>query len=149
METATLEAPVHVQPEVPAPVAEPEPSISELLERHLDPNQQKKIAVDNLNSIKFLVAPDGKRAVSLKELPSDTHKQIVEESLRQILGHRAEDAPYLPAQDGLAETLGLSSASNFVEINAPAHIKRLAEAGVKDFADAMDISQTTHAARVR
>jgi len=147
MEAATLEAPVYVQPEAPVVVAEP--NIAELLEQHLDHNQQKKIAVDNLSSIKFLVAPDGKSAVSLKELPSDKHKQIVEESLRQILGHRPEDAPYLPAQEGIAGTLGLSSASNFVEINAPAHIKRLAEAGVKDFADALGIDQKTHAARVR
>lgn len=147
METATIEAPVHVQPEMPIAVAEP--SISELLERHLDHAQQKKIAIDNLNSIKFLVAPDGKSAVSLKELPSDTHKQIVEQSLRRILGHRAEDAPYLPAHDGLSESLGLSSGKNFVEINGEGTMKMLAEAGVKDFAEALGISQTSHTARVR
>lgn len=147
MEAATLEAPAPVHTELPAPV--PQPSIAEILDRHLDPAQQKKIAVDNLSSIRFLIAPDGKSAVSTKELPSETHKQIVEESLQRILGHRAEDAPYLPEAEGLADKLGLSSGSNFVEIKGAGTIRTLAEAGVKDFADALAVTQTTHAARVR
>ncbi len=86
MEAATLEAPlvvhqetpVPVQTEAPAPV--PPPTIAEILEQHLDRHQQKKIAVENLSRIKFLVAPDGKSAVSTKELPSDKHREIVEAS---------------------------------------------------------------------
>lgn len=147
MEAATLEAPALVQTEVPIPVVQP--TVAEILEQHLDHSQQKKIAVENLSSMKFLIAPDGKSAVSTKELPSNTHKQIVEESLQRILGHRAEDAPYLSASDGLADKLGLSSGSNFVEIKGASTIKTLAEAGVKDFADALDIDRHSHAARFR
>ncbi|MGH7238870.1 MAG: hypothetical protein ACREHG_02265, partial [Candidatus Saccharimonadales bacterium] len=55
----------------PAPV--PQPSIAEILDQHLDHSQQKKIAVENLSSIRFLVAPDGKSAISAKPLPSETH----------------------------------------------------------------------------
>lgn len=147
MEAATLEAPAPVQTEVPAPVA-PQPSIAELLEQHLDHSQQKKIAVENLSSIKFMVAPDGKSAISAEELKTDKHRQIVEDSLKTILGHRAEDAPYLPPADGLADKLGLGS--NFVELTGAGTIKRLAEAGVKDFADALEEKKEHgHAARVR
>ena len=148
MEAATLEAPAHAQTEAPAPV--PEPTIAELLEQHLDHSQQKKIAVENLSRIKFLIAPDGKSAISAEPLPSDKHREIVEESLKTILGHRAEDAPYLPPADGLADKLGLSCGSSFVEINGAGTIKRLAEAGVKDLADALGIDRHhSHAAKVR
>lgn len=74
MEAATLEA--------PAPV--PPPSIADILVDHLDHAQQKKIAVENLSSMKFLIAPDGTSAVSAKPLPSDKHRQIVEESLKAV-----------------------------------------------------------------
>ncbi len=147
MEAATLEAPASVLTEAPAPVAEP--TIAELLEQHLDHSQQKKIAVENLSSIKFMVAPDGKSAISSEELKTDKHRQIVEESLKTILGHRVDDLPYLPAADGLADKLGLSCGSNFVEINGAGTIKRLAEAGVKDLADALGIDRHSHAAKVR
>ena len=146
MEVATLEAPAPVQTEVPAPVA-PQPSIAELLEQHLPHDQQKKIAVENLSSIKFMVAPDGRSAISAEPLPSDKHREIVEESLKTILGHRAEDAPYLPPADGLADKLGFGS--NFVELGGAGTIKRLAEAGVKDLADALGIDRHSHAAKVR
>lgn len=155
MEAATLEALAPVHTEVPAPV--PEPTIAEILDQHLSHAQQKKIAVENLSSIKFLIAPDGKSAVSTKELPSDTHKQIVEESLQRILGHRAEDAPYLPEAGGLADKLGLSLSSKFVEIRGAETIKTLAEAGVKDFAGVLEHQHErgaeqqpmSHAGRVR
>lgn len=147
MEAATLEAPVHALTEAPAPV--PEPTIAEILDQHLSNAQQTKVAVDNLNSIRFLMTPDGKSAVSTKELPSDAHKQIVEESLQRILGHRAEDAPYLPAHDGLCETLGLSSGSKFVEITGAETIRRLAEAGVKDFAKVLEVEHASHVARFK
>lgn len=146
MEAATLEAPAPVQPEAPALV--PQPTIAELLEQHLDHSQQKKIAVKNLSRIKFLIAPDGKSAISAEELKTDKHRQIVEDSLKTILGHRAEDAPYLPPADGLADKLGLGS--NFVELTGAGTIKRLAEAGVKDLADALGIDRHhSHAARVK
>lgn len=146
MEVATLEVPAPVYTETPAPV--PQPTITELLEQHLDHAQQKKIAVDNLSSIKFLIAPDGKSAISAKPLPSDKHRQIVEDSLKTVLGHRAEDVPYLPTADGLADKLGLGS--NFVEITGAGTIKSLADAGVKDFADALEEKKEHgHAARVR
>ena len=147
MEAATLEAPAPVHTEVPAPV--PQPTIGEILDQHLDHAQQKKIAVENLSSIKFLIAPDGKSAVSAKPLPSDTHRQIVEESLKAVLGERINNAPYLPAAEGITEKLGLSSGSNYVELTGAATIKMLAEAGVKDFAAAFDVKQQSHAAKVR
>lgn len=146
MEAATLEAPASVHTEAPAPV--PEPTIAELLEQHLDHSQQKKIAVENLSRIKFLIAPDGKSAISAEPLPSDKHRQLVEDSLKTILGHRVDDLPYLPAAEGLADKLGLGS--NFVELSGAGTIKRLAEAGVKDLADALEEKKEHgHAARVR
>ncbi len=127
----------------------PQPTVAEILEQHLPHDQQKKIAVDNLSSIKFMVAPDGKSAISAEELKSDKHREIVEASLTTILGVRPEDAPYLPAQEGMVSALGLASGSNFVELNGAGTIKRLAEAGVKDFAAALDVKQHSHAARVK
>jgi hypothetical protein len=147
METATLEAPAPILTEAPAPV--PESTLAELLEQHLDHSQQKKIGVENLSRIKFLIAPDGKSAISAEPLPSDQHRQIVEDSLRTVLGHRAEDAPYLPPADGITDKLGLSSGSSFIELTEAETIKRLAEAGVKDLADALGINQTSHAARIK
>ncbi len=52
MEAAILEAPAPVQTEVPVL----QPSVAEILNQHLDHSQQKKIAVENLSSIKFLIA---------------------------------------------------------------------------------------------
>lgn len=147
MEAATLEAPAPVHTEVPAPV--PQPSVAEILDQHLDHSQQKKIAVETLSSIKFLIAPDGKSAISSKPLPSDTHRQIVEASLKTVLGERIDNAPYLPAEEGITEKLGLSSGSNYVELTGAATIRMLADAGVKDFATALDAKQQSHAARVR
>lgn len=96
-----------------------------------------------------MVAPDGKSALA-DELKSDKHREIVEASLTTILGVRPEDAPYLPAQEGMAGALGsFLSGSNFVELHGAGTIKRLAEAGVKDFADALDVKQHSHAARVK
>ncbi len=153
-DVAVLEPEVALQH--PAPVHKedfallaPQPIVAEMLEQHLPHDQQKKIAVDNLSSIKFLVAPDGKSAISAEPLPSDKHREILEASLTSILGVRPEDAPYLPASEGMANALGLASGSNFVELHGAGTIKRLAEAGVKDFADALNISRTTHAAKVR
>lgn len=139
----------HAQVEAqPAPV--PQPTVAEILDQHLDHAQQKKIAVENLSSIKFLIAPDGKSAVSAKPLPSDTHRQIVEESLKAVLGERIDNAPYLPAAEGIGEKLGLSHGSHFVQIEGRGTIKMLAEAGVKDFAAALqEKKEQGHAARVR
>lgn len=147
MEAATLEAPAPVPTEVPAPVSQP--GIAEILDQHLDHSQQKKIAVENLSSIKFLIAPDGKSAVSAESLPSDTHRQIVEASLKTVLEERIDNAPYLPAAEGITDKLGLSCGSNYVELIGAGTIKMLAEAGVKDFADALDAKQQSHAAKVR
>lgn len=148
MEAATLEAPAPVHTEVPAPI--PQPSVAEILDQHLDHAQQKKIAVENLSSIKFLIAPDGKSAISAKPLPSDTHREIVEASLKAVLGERPDNAPYLPAAEGIGEKLGLSSSSNFVQVDGRGTIKMLAEAGVKDFAAALEEKKEHgHAARVR
>ncbi len=130
----------------PAPV--PQPTIAELLEQHLDHSQQKKIAVENLSSIKFLIAPDGKSAISAEPLLSDKHREIIEASLKTVLGERPDNAPYLPAE-GIGERLGLSSGSDFVQIEGRGTIKMLAEAEVKDFATALDVKQHSHAAKVR
>lgn len=115
------------------------------VENHLDLETQKRIAVQNLNKISFVIAPDGKRAISAEEIKSPEHREILEASLKALLGERIDNAPYLASSEGV---LGLGG-SNFAEIPAPANIKALAEAGVKDFADALGISQSTHAARVR
>lgn len=122
------------------------PTATDILGHHLDHDAQKRIAVQNLNKISFLVAPDGNSAVSTKELNSPEHGRIIEASLKTLLGERIDNAPYLAQKEGM---FGLASGGNFVEIAAPAHIKMLAKAGVKDFADALGISHSTHAARVR
>lgn len=120
----------HAHGEVqPAPV--PQPGIAEILEQHLDHAQQKKIAVENLSSIRFLIAPDGKSAISAESLPSDQHRQIVEESLKTVLGERIDNAPYLPAAERITDKLGLSSGNNYVELTGAGTIKMLAEAGGK------------------
>lgn len=138
----------HAQVEAqPAPL--PQPSLADILDQHLDHAQQKKIAVENLSSIKFLIAPDGKSAISAKPLPSETHREIVEESLKAVLGERIENGPYLPAAEGIADKLGLSSGSNYAHLTGAGTIKMLAEAGVKDFAAALDVKQHSHAAKVR
>ena len=148
MEAATLEAPAPVLTESPAPV--PKTTIAEILDQHLDHAQQKKIAVENLSSIKFLIAPDGKSAISAKPLPSDKHREIVEASLKTVLGERPDNAPYLPTSEGIGEKLGLSSGSNFVQLDGRGTIKMLAEAGVKDFAAALEEKKEHgHAARLR
>jgi hypothetical protein len=148
MEAATLEAPAPVHMEAPASVL-PQPTVAEILDQHLDHSQQKKIAVDNLSSIKFLIAPHGDKAISTKEIKSPEHREIIEASLKAVLGHRADNAPYLPAADGIGEKLGLSSGSNFVQVEGRGTIKMLAEAGVKDFAEALDVKQHNHAAKLR
>jgi hypothetical protein len=116
-----------------------------VLEHHLDPAIQKRIAVHNLNQIRFLIAPDGKRAVSAEEIKSDEHRRILEDSLQTLLGERIEGTPYLAPSQGMFALGG----RNFAEIHAPANIKALAETGVKDFAEALDVSPSSHAARVR
>lgn len=132
---------------MPAPA--PQPTVAEILGEHLDHSQQKKIAVENLSSIKFLIAPDGKSAVSAKPLPSEKHREIVEASLNTLLGERPDNAPYLAAGEGITDKLGLSSGNNFIELTGGGTIKMLAEAGVKDFAAALNIGQSSHAARLK
>ena len=56
-----------------------------------------------------------------------------------------EYAAHAPAEG----VLGLTSGNNFVQIHTPAHIQMLAEAGVKDIAEALGVSHTSHAAKVR
>ncbi len=116
-----------------------------VLEHHLDHETQKRIAVHNLNQTKFLIAPDGTRAISAEEIKSHPHREILEASFKTLLGERIDNEPYLVPSEGV---LGLGG-NNFAQIVAPANIKALAEAGVKDFADALNISQSSHAARVR
>jgi hypothetical protein len=135
MEAATLEAPVPVQQaENPAPVT-PQPSVAEILDQHLDHSQQKKIAVENLSSIKFLIAPDGKSAISAGTVKNEEQRQIVEASLTALIGVRPEDAPHLAGEDG--------------KIEGAATLKKLAEAGVKDFAAALGEKQHSHTGHAR
>ena len=115
------------------------------VENHLDHETQKRIAVQNLNQTKFLISPDGKMAISAEEIKSPEHREILEASLRTLLGERLHNEPYLVQSEGV---LGFSG-NNFAQIPAPANIKALAEAGVKDFADALGIDRQSHAARVR
>lgn len=149
-EVALAEAAIaqHAQVDMPAAPL-PQPSIADILVDHLDHAQQKKIAVENLSSIKFLIAPDGKSAISAKELKSPEHREIVEASLQTVLGERPDGGAYLPPAEGLGEKLGLSSASHFVKIEGAATIKMLAEAGVKDFAAALDTKEHGHAGHAR
>lgn len=142
----------HAQVEMPPAPAIPEPTVAEVLgqfEQHLDRHQQKKIAVETLSSIKFLIAPDGQSAISAKELKSPEHREIVEASLQTVLGVRPDGGAYLLPAEGLGEKLGFSSASQFAKIEGAGVIKMLAEAGVKDFAAALDVKQHSHAAKVR
>ena len=57
MEAATLEAPAPVHTETPAPVIT-QPTVADILDQHLNHAQQKKIAVETLSEIPFLIAPD-------------------------------------------------------------------------------------------
>jgi hypothetical protein len=148
MEAATLEAPAHTLTEAPAPV--PEPTIAEILDQHLSHAQQTKVAVETLSKIPFLIAPDGTKAISTEEIKSPAHREIVEASLKTVLGERIDNAPYLPAREGIGEKLGLSSGSNFVQLDGRGTIKMLADAGVKDFAAALEEKKEHgHAARLR
>lgn len=96
-----------------------------------------------------MISADGKSAGSADELKSEKHREIIEASLKTVLGERPDNAPYLPVSEGIGEKLGLSSGSNFVQIDGGGTIKMLAEAGVKDFAAALDVKQHSHAARVK
>lgn len=118
-----------------------------VLEHHLDEHAQKRLAVQNLSKISFMVAPDGNRAISTEELKSDTHRDIIEQSLKTLLGERIDNAPYLAQPE--SGVLGMGSSSNFVELNAPANIKALAEAGVKDFVKSLTVEHHSHAARLK
>ncbi len=141
--------PAIIHTEAPASVI-PQPTVADILGEHLDHAQQKKIAVENLGSIKFLIAPVGKSAISAEPLPSDKHREIVEASLQTVLGPRAEDMPYLPTTEGIADKLGLSSGSNFVQIDGRGTIEMLAKSGARDFAAALEEKKELgHAARVR
>ncbi len=115
------------------------------VENHLDHETQKRIAVQNLNQTKFLISPDGTHAISAEEIKSPHHREILEASIKTLLGERLDNEPYLAPSEGV---LGLGG-NNFAQIPAPANIKALAVAGVKDFADALNISLSTHVARVR
>lgn len=115
-----------------------------VLEHHLDHATQKRLAVQNLNKISFMVSPDGKRAVSAEEIKSDAHREIIEQSLKALLGERIDNAPYLPQPEN-----GTGASAGFVEIHAPAHIQMLAEAGIKDFVKAHEVEQGSHAAKLR
>ncbi len=117
-----------------------------VLEHHLDEHAQKRLAVQNLSKISFMVSPDGKRTISTEELKSEAHREIIEQSLKTLLGERIDNAPYLaPPESGI---LGTAS-QGFVELNAPAHIRRLAEAGVKDFVKSLAAEHHSHAARIK
>lgn len=105
--------------------------------------------MENLSSIEFLIAPDGRIAISAEPLPSDKHQQIVEESFKVVLGERIDNTPYLSVSEGIGERLGLSAGHNHVELTGAGTIKMLADARVKDFAAALDVKQHSHAAKVR
>lgn len=144
----TMHQPTSVPTEAPASGI-PQPTVADILDQHLDHVQQKKIAVETLSKISFLIAPDASKAISTEELKSPDHREIVEASLKTVLGERPDNAPYLFGPEGIGEKLGLTSGNDFVQIDGRGTIKMLAEAGVKGFADALGISHTTHAARIR
>lgn len=118
-----------------------------VLEHHLNEHAQKRLAVQNLNKISFMVSPDGKNAVSTEELKSPAHREIIEQSLKTLLGERIDNAPYLAQQE--TGVLGMGSRSNFVELNTPGHINILAKAGVKDFVKSLEVEHTSHVAKIR
>lgn len=148
-EAAVLETPVTIEHPATVEVPAPQPTIAEILDQHLAHSQQKRIAVETLSKIPFLIAPHGDKAISTEELKSPAHQEIVEASLKTILGERPDNAPYLSSGESIGDKLGLTSGSNFAQLDGRGTIKMLAEAGVKDFAAALDVKQHSHAARVK
>ena len=113
---------------------------------HVDSDAQKRIAVQNLNKMSFLIAPDGGGAIAAEPVKSDGHSRIINDSLKTVLGAQGEGVTYSTTQD--KGFLGLP-VGEVPRIHTPEAVQTLAAAGVKDFADALGISQTSHAARVR
>ncbi len=148
-EAAVLEAPVTIEHPAAVEVPAPQPTIAQILDQHLDHSQQKRIAVETLSEIPFLIAPHGDKAISTEEIKNPAHREIVEASLKTILGERPDNAPYLSSAESIGDKLGLTSGSNFAQIDARSTIKMLAEAGVKDFTAALGEQQHSQAARVR
>lgn len=115
-------------------------------QNHVNSDTQKRIAVQNLNKLSFLIAPDGNGAIAAEPMKSDGHSQIVNESLKIVLGSQGEGVSYTTTQD--KGFLGLP-VGDVPRIQTAEAVQTLAAAGVKDFADALGISSSTHASRVR
>lgn len=113
---------------------------------HVDSDTQKRIAVQNPNKMSFLIAPDGSGAIAAEPMKSDGHSQIVNESLKTVLGSQGEGVSYSTTQD--KGFLGLP-VGDVPRIQTAEAVQTLAAAGVKDFADALGIGPSSHAARVR
>lgn len=120
--------------------AEPSP------QSHVDSDTQKRIAVQNLNKMSFLIAPDGGGAIATEPMKGDGHSRIINESLKTLLGAQGEGVTYTTTQD--KGFLGLPSAE-VLRIQTAEAVRTLAASGVKDFADALGISHTSHASRVK
>ena len=115
-------------------------------QNHVNSDTQKRIAVQNLNKMSFLIAPDGSGAIAAEPMKSDGHSQIVNQSLKIVLGSQGEGVTYTTTQD--KGFLGLP-VGDVPRIQTAEAVQTLAVAGVKDFADALGISPSTHAARIR
>ncbi|NGZ96221.1 MAG: hypothetical protein CV089_08855 [Nitrospira sp. WS110] len=114
--------------------------------RHVDEETAKRIAVQNLSKINFLIAPDGGGAVAAEPIKTNEQARVVSESLNVLLGAHSEGATHSTApENGFLEL----PVGNVTRIHTAEAVRTLAEAGVKDFADALNISRTTHTARIR
>ncbi len=121
-----LEAPAPVHTEIPAPVI-PQPTVAEILDQHLDHAQQKKIAYRDVEQNSIPDYTTWRQSDFYGGVKSPAHREIVEASLKTLLGERPDNAPYLSALEGIGEKLGLTSGSDFVQIDGRGAIKMLAE----------------------
>jgi len=94
----------------------------------------------------FMIAPDGSGAVAAEPIKTNAQARAVSESLNILLGAHSEGATHSTApENGFLEL----PVGNITRIHTSEVVRTLAEAGVKDFADALNISRTTHAGGVR
>lgn len=150
-EAAVLESetiPHHAEHHHAEPHHAPQPEAAAVPEpvKHVDEETARRIAVQNLSKTSFLIAPDGSGAVAAEPGKTNEQARVVSESLNVLLGAHSEGATHSTTNDiGFLDL----PVGNVTKIHTAEAVRTLAEAGVKDFADALNISRTTHTARVR
>ena len=114
----------------------------------LDEDTQKRIAVQNLNKISFLISPGGYSALASIKNAEESH--FVKESLKVLLGPVREIAQYnvgrIPERGHEFSIEEIKESTRIAAtISGTEDIKKLAEAGVNDFA--VILGKTTHVAK--